>query len=132
VKQRTEADLNNDVLNGFPVGTTAARKREIAACDAKRDAERARLVSEGIDEVEAFYLSYGCSQEKSKECSKEYYRSSRRRRGSRGQARHWTQASQADFEKRNSSSYRAGQEAGQTIGLDIQVGASNRKAITGK
>lgn len=127
----TEADLNNDVLNGYPLGTTATQNRKIKAREIARQAEQERLQAEGVDAIEAFYRAYGYSVEKSKEYADNYKKSSRRR-GGRGRSQNWTRSDQANYEKRNSTSYRAGQEAGNKIGLDAQVEESTRKMIVSK
>jgi hypothetical protein len=127
----SEADLNNDILNNYPLGTTATRAREMNARNAKRQMEEDRLVEEGVDRIEAFYRAYGYTVESAKTAASEYKKSSSRRVG-RGRTQDWTRADQADYEKRNSSSYQAGQEAGKNIGLDAQVNASTRKSITNR
>ena len=55
----SEADLNNDALNGFPVGTTAALRREAAERSERQRVEHDRLVAEGVDDTVAWYRAYG-------------------------------------------------------------------------
>lgn len=128
----SEADQNNDALNGFPVGTTATRKREQAEKTARREAEYARLVAEGTEDTEAWYLAHGYGAESAKTYAAEYNRRarrSRRSRGGRGRAQGFTQGQRAHYEKVNSPAYGAGRAAGSSIGLDEQAGAANRRRL---
>jgi len=124
----TEADLNNDTLNGFPAGTTAAERRKTEARRNAQTAEHDRLVAEGVDSNVAWYRAYGYSEERAVEAAKSFARSSRGR-GGRGRTRNWTRGDDAHYAKINSPSYKAGRVAGANIGLDDQVGATKRKQI---
>ena len=118
----SEADLNNDALCGYPLGTTAARKREAAERSARQQAEHERLVAEGVDDTEAWYRAYGYSEERAAELAKSYRRRARASRG--GRARNWTQGDQDHHRKVNSRSYQDGRVRGEQIGLDAQVNHS--------
>jgi uncharacterized protein DUF2786 len=126
-----EHDLNNDTLNGFPAGTTAARRRERAEQEAARKVEEARLKANGVEAVEAFYLSHGYSPENAKSYAIQYHAKQDRptRRGGRGWARGWTKVDENASAKRNSAAYRAGRKAGDEVGLDTQVTAVKTKVL---
>lgn len=134
----SEADLNNDFLNGFPAGTTAAKRREEAEREARFEAEFERLKGEGVDWVEAWYRSRGYSQDLAVQYAAIYKgaggRAGRgRRRGGRGGSAHnWSRRDEAEYRKVNSASYRQGLEAGASISLDDQVGGSSRKSLPSK
>lgn len=125
----TEADRNNDHLNGFPDGTTAARRRENEAKLVARAEREKQLVAEGVDPTEAFYRSHGYSPEAAREAISSQRRAAARpsRGSSRGYSQRWTKADK----RRDSSEYRAGREAARTISLDDQVGATSKPRIGG-
>lgn len=129
----SEADMNNDVMNGFPVGTTAQRRREQTERIAKREAEQARLVAEGIDETVAFYRAHGYSKVRADELAASWRRRSsqagRRGGGRGGRAQGWTQSNEAHYRKINSAAYQSGRVAGAKIGLDTQVSANSTKRL---
>lgn len=124
----TEADLNNDALNGFPAGTTAARRRKTQEQNAQREARQAELVKQGVDETVAFYMSYGYGPDEAKTYAEDWARRSRRS-GGRGRSQGWTNNDRKEHEKVNSTAYQAGRAAGNSIGLDSQVGNSKRKLL---
>lgn len=123
----SEADLNNDVLCGFPPGTTAAHRRQSEERWARQQAEQERLVAEGVDATEAWYRARGYSEERATKLA-----ASQRRhagRAGRGRTRNWTSGDAAYYAKVNSSAYRDGKDAGNKIGLDTQVGGSSQRRI---
>lgn len=121
----SEADLNNDALNNFPPGTTAANRRKAEERQAARSAERDRLVAEGCDPDVAWYKVHGYSDENAKAAVKR----SNRRRGGRGRSQNWTRGDEAHYRRINSAAYKAGRVAGAGVGLDDQVGADARKRL---
>jgi hypothetical protein len=123
----TEADLNNDTLNGFPAGTTATRNREAEARRARQQAEHDRLVAEGTDSTEAWYRAYGYEPERAAMYAAKYNR--RAARAGRGRTRNWTRGDEAHYAKVNSPAYQAGKQAGDAIGLDDQVGQTQRRRL---
>lgn len=128
----SESDLNNDALNGFPPGTTAARRRERIEKEAAQKAEHDRLVAEGLGDTEAWYRAYGYGANRAAELAADYDKWSRRRRGGRGRTTNWTQSDRAHHAKVSSAAYKAGRSAGDQVGLDAQVGATKRRAIEKK
>lgn len=125
-----EADLNNDVLNGFPAGTTAAKRRERQAAAEARTAREAELVAGGMDKTEAFYVSHGYSAEQAKSYAQQWNRrqarASRRSSTGRGWSRGWTQADERRAQRLDSDAYRAGRRTGDKVGLDTQVGGADK------
>ena len=122
----SESDLNNDALNNFPAGTTAANRRKAEERMNARYAERDRLVAEGVDPDVAWYRAHGYGEEEAKAAIKR----DNRRRGGRGRTQNWTRGDEAHYRKINSPAYKAGRVAGAEVGLDDQVGATRRKALT--
>lgn len=127
----SERDLNNDMLNGFPAGTTAAKRREHEARAARQNAEHERLMAEGVPDTEAWYRAYGYGVEEAQRLANEYEKKQVRssRSSGRGRATGWTQADQRAYVKRNSAAYRQGAAAGEQIGLDPQVRANKRGSL---
>jgi hypothetical protein len=122
----TEADLNNDALNGFPQGTTAAKRRGNADRAAKQQAEHDRLVAEGVDSDIAWYRAYGYSEEAAQRHAASW------RKGRGGRSRRGFSTNDAHYRKVRSGAYQAGRAAGETIGLDTQVGGGRAaRQITG-
>jgi hypothetical protein len=121
----TEADANNDVLNDFPLGTTAVRRRGAEARRAERDARWEEYKAQGIEFYEAWYRAQGYDEAASKACAR-IARRSGRSRGGRGQR--WTNADR----RRGSAQYAQGQAAGSRISLSPQVGASDTPRLGGK
>jgi hypothetical protein len=123
----TEHDLNNDHLNNFPPGTTAARRRAGEERVARQEAEYARLRAEGVEETVAWYRSHGYSEERAAEAAAEYQRSSARsaRRGGRGgSANNWSRSNEEAYRRQTSSAFKRGLATGASIGLDEQVGTA--------
>jgi hypothetical protein len=120
----TEADLNNDFLNNFPIGTTAAKRREVTERGARHQVEHDRLVAEGVPTTEAWYRAYGYG-EKLVGLAKRWSR----RTGGRGRSQDWTQSDENRHRRVNSTAYLAGREAGSEIGLDGQLDATTRRRI---
>ena len=125
----SEADLNNDMLNGFPAGTTATKRRENEERVARHKARWEQLQSEGVEKWEAWYIAHGYGTEDAKRLAGDFNRQvSRSGRGYRG--RGWTRADERAEERRNSPAYRSGSKAGASIGLDPQVSNTERKKLT--
>ncbi len=126
----SEADLNNDALNGYPLGTTAQRNREYQERQARQQAEHDRLVAEGVDETVAWYRAYGYSEERALSAAASWKRSQSRSRGGRGHSsQNWSRRDEAHYVMRNSAAYSDGAAVGEKIGLEEQVSASQRKRI---
>jgi hypothetical protein len=128
----SEDDLNNDALNNFAPGTTAANRRKAEETATRQREERDRLIAEGMDHTEATYRSWGYGPEEAAQLAASANRPGRRSRGGRGRGRtrSWTSSNWREHDKVNSSAYQAGRKAGASVGLDDQVGASRRKQLT--
>lgn len=129
----TEEDLNNDAINDFPPGTTAARRRERAEKEAKRAQVEEELIAAGVEKTEAFYRSHGYGEDLSRELAANWNKKSKSRRRSSGRnwTRRWTSSAASDkhAQKVGSAAYNEGRRAGNNVGLDRQVGGSNTKVI---
>lgn len=127
----SEANLNNDALNNYPPGTTASRRREQQEREARQKKEHDRLVAESVDDTVAWYRAYGYTEEQAASYAKQWTRQSR----SRGRAGHshgaqnWSRRDKSYYEKVTSSAYKAGVQAGNSVGLEAQVGANSAKRI---
>lgn len=119
----SEAELNNDFLNGFPAGTTAQRRREQEAKAARIEARFQELKAGGMEWVEAWYQSRGYGEAEARKYAASYHRSNSRRSGGQGRSQNWSNGGGRQYQKVNSSAYRAGRNAANSIGLDAQVGA---------
>ncbi|MDE2426300.1 MAG: hypothetical protein KGO96_10390 [Elusimicrobia bacterium] len=127
----SEADLNNDFLNNYPAGTTAARRREAQVTNARREEERQRLVSEGVDSTVAWYKVHGYSDERIAAIVADDKKRQRRRESRHNHGAHnWSRSDQAHYRKINSRAYKSGSEAGSSVGLDDQVGGDDRRRLT--
>lgn len=123
----SEDDLNNDALNGFPAGTTAANNRKYKERQAAQRVEHDRLVAEGIPSDVAWYRAYGYGEHEAAVKATEWSR----RRAGRGRKQSWTKADESYYRKINSASYKVGRRAGDDIGLNSQVGATATKKLGG-
>lgn len=124
----TESERNNDMLNGWPDGTTTARRQAHAAREAEREKKEAELVAQGVDKTEAFYLSHGYTAEAAKAYTVQYKRGAGRSRGGRGYSMRFSKADR----RRQTSDYQAGRTAGAGIGLDPQAGHAKTPRLGGK
>lgn len=124
-----EFDLNNDTLNGYPLGTTATRRRESEAREAMRSAKEAELVEQGVERTKAFYLSHGYGEEDAARYANNWNNRRQSQRGGRGRSHSWTQDDENRRQKVNSDAYKAGLAAGDTIGLDPQMTRTSRKSL---
>lgn len=127
----SEEDLNNDALYGFPAGTTATRKAEAKRKQDEQAAHWKELQEQGVEKWEAWYLAHGYGTEDAKFLGSKFNKRQRRGGGRGYRGGHWTQGDEKHAQKVNSASYKAGRAAGDSIGLNSQVGAASRKRIGG-
>lgn len=126
----SESDLNNDALNGYAPGTTAANRRAWHEKQERQDQQRSALIAAGVNEDEAWYRSRGYDEERAKQLATADAKSTGRGRGGRGtRGSNWTRSDEAHAKKVNSASYNAGRSAGARIGLDQQMGGADRKRL---
>lgn len=121
----SEAELNNDLVNGFAPGTTATRRRKAEERQRQFDATLAALEAQGVEHIEAWYRAYGYGEEAAKEASQRYHRRESRRWSGRARSyrNYGTTNSrwQKQQERRNSRAYREGAQSGDDISLDPQA-----------
>lgn len=136
-----EEELNLDLHYGYAPGTTTRARLEREERNRKVNEHFQRLMKDGVDEDEAWLIACGNTPERAKELianqrkmEAEYearpQRKSRASTSSRGPS--WTKADQRDFDRRHSSSYRAGQQSGEDIGLDKQVTEEEKQRRLGR
>lgn len=120
----TEFDLNNDLRNGWPAGTTANRRREQEAVktDPAFLALREKYEAEGHDWVVAFYLARGFKLEDAEKYAREFHKRNERERKAEFRAH---------FKRTSRSGFQEGLAAGGRIGLDAQI-AGRKDALADK
>jgi hypothetical protein len=149
-----ERDLNEDLRRGMPPGTTAREKAERDARVAEREREEKRLAELHGDDV-AYWMVYAdmtleeakarvernaadkalseaAKKAKHKDETPEA-RARREEREEREQAafrERWRRQEDREAARRSSPSYRAGREAGNKVGLDTQVGNTERRRLS--
>ncbi len=121
----SEADLNNDAINGFPYGTTAARRAKREADEAARMQRQKQFIAEGHDNVVAFYLSHNYPLDRAKLLAANYevkvVKEARRTRTRRSSHTGFTRHDRKLWERQASPAYRAGKKVGDSIGIDTQI-----------
>lgn len=132
---RTEADLNNDMLNGYEAGTTAKRRLEREARWAKEaqeeKAREAELIASGVSAALAHYMARGMSREKAEELCRPETAAERKKR-ERADERYWR--SRDNAKRREEARYdkaglRAGYHRGADVGLDGQIDRSKKHLL---
>lgn len=130
----SEEELNRDALYGLKPGTTAQQRRERAAKEQEIEAEMARLVAEGVDRSDAWYLAHGWTIPPKTEEKEETEAQKRRReeREERSNDRYWERWQRQQNrlnQHKSTAAYLAGRETGEKIGLDQQIDKKERRAI---
>lgn len=123
----TEADLNNDALNGYPIGTTANRRKAKEDKEAQRVLRQKEFEAKGIDTVVAFYMSHGYDQVKAADAANAYHQAVRRQARRAHRHRGFTMGDHREQRRSRTTAYKAGLRAGDEIGLDDQVGHQKPK-----
>lgn len=130
----SEQDLNEDFRRGVAPGTTARERAEWKAGEAERqakyqaererkEAEKQKLIADGVDSEVAYYIvEFGWDEERAAEYVKREARNEKRRKG-----RSYSYSGPRDTT--DYRAYRSGESAGRTVGLDPQVGRSNTRRI---
>jgi hypothetical protein len=144
--QQRERDLNNDLLKGWPPGTTLA-KREASDRDRQqyRDEQkrkRAELEAQGVSADVIQYMLYGYTRERAEEIaasnatqrlqsSEPKPKTEKQRQREQEQSdRYWQRHSERaarEEARRNSPAWRAGRQAGGEVSLNRQVDESKRR-----
>jgi len=130
-----ERDLNNDLRNEWPPGTTLAKRQkaddERAAAMVERENRRQALLNEGLAVEIVDLMMSGISRERAIQLNAEEpaptkpedekTRARREKEDAAWQAR-WQRQQEKQYARHNSPSARAGRAAGENVGLDTQVG----------
>lgn len=149
---QSELDANSDLRNGWEPGTTAQKRRERELRDQQRQAEvaaqakaradeRERLRSEGFEDEEVIELILdGFSPERAEAMVEEnnspeaQAKKAKERQRTAAEEEKWRERQNKRWakyaERINSPSYRAGKRAGDSVGLDGQVGQSSAKKLS--
>lgn len=127
----SEADMNNDKLNGYPIGTTARQRTEKINKEQARQVREQEFIEKGVDRIMAFYLSHGCTHELALSYTQAYHVEVRKRQRRQQRQRHqgFTMHERKERGRANTEAYKAGMEAGDSIGLDPQVDEAVRKRL---
>jgi hypothetical protein len=127
----SEADMNNDILNGYAIGTTARERSQKVDREAKRHVLEEGFVKLGHEPILAFYLSHGLDMKTAKDYAKSYRAEvqKRARRAQRQNHRGFTMHERKEHGRTRTEAYRAGLEAGSSIGLDPQVDEVLKKRL---
>lgn len=133
----SERDLNNDALNGFPAGTTAARREKHKTDVRAREEREAELIKSGMDSTVAYYVSHGYEKDRAEalvtESKKNQMKRSKRQRRSSNRwgsgTTSFRRGSSKHAKKYSSPAFQSGMEAGDKISLNRQAGHSESKKI---
>lgn len=136
--QQTEADLNNDYLNGWEEGTTAANraadKARQAAWHAKYQEEQ-RLHEERLANDPAYAAEHAAKEKANEEYwakkEAEWARKdeAKARRHAKNPPKERTRKPTPEEERQNLAGYWEGRDKGDTVSLDQQVDKEERGAI---
>jgi hypothetical protein len=149
-----ERDLNNDLRRGDPPGTTARERAEREARVAEREREEKRLAELYGDDV-AYWMVYADmtleeakarverneadkalsreaeeARRKSETPEQRARREEREERESAAWRERYRRQEEREAARRSSPSYRAGRVAGDKVGLDTQVGHTERRRLS--
>lgn len=124
----SEEDLNNDVLNGYSAGTTAARRREDARKYHEAKVRRQKLMEKGIDSDVAWYMAWGYEEQQARLTVANNRRADA---PSRGRKRTGFTKADREYNRRvNSTAYKMGRAAADDISLDDQLNHQDRKRLS--
>lgn len=141
---QNEQDLNDDLRHGLEPGTTARRRAEQEAeYRASRDRQVMRATEGralGLNDDEAYYYGLGYDLDRAKELASpgkpetEAQRRKRQEKEDRQQER-WREQQRAkerrEWAKRDARGYARGQDAGDSVGLDQQIGTGKHSGRIG-
>lgn len=125
--EQRERDLNEDFRRGLAPGTTQRRREEAQARIRANASKYESLKASGMDDGVAYNIAYlGMGEERAREYEKEWLKKTRRRgfQYSYGNGRDYDRQ-QREAARKSSTSWRAGRDAGEKIGLDTQVGSGD-------
>lgn len=136
-----ERDLNDDLRNGLEPGETERRRlqrnMEYQQRVAEREQKRAALFAEGLSELIVDLIMQGFTRDRAEALAAEQpepqVESEKARKKRHEEYQRWEERNRRHQEKqaarRGSPSYRAGRIAGDSVGLDTQVGQAETKKI---
>jgi hypothetical protein len=130
-----EDALNNDYVNGWEPGTTAARRAAQKAREAAwyaEQAEKQRIHEEKLQNDPAYKAEFEEKQARIKEENEKWYESylkKQARREARGSGRERSRALTPEEQRAQMREFREGYNDGAKIGLDTQVDAAKKGAI---
>lgn len=125
----TEEDLNNDFRYGYEPGTTARRRREWEAGEAQRDAEIMKRHQLAV-ETEAKRRAALTPEQRARE---DRLRAEQDAKDARANERYWRSQDRKEYAKharRDHSAFAAGRAKGETVGLDPQLAAQEKRRIS--
>jgi hypothetical protein len=124
-----EADLNADVREGLPAGTTADRRAKRDAAAAAKAARERELVAQGVNPGVAFNMArLGMSRQRAEEYEAEWLANQAAAAAAGAGRQHKPRRTWRD-DAYESGSYHRGLEDGEAVGLDQQVGADATRRI---
>src|SRR5215469_5761147 len=126
-------EANNDVRQGWPQGTTKAKREEGERKERERDERYNALLKEGVSSNVAFLIAH-LGWDKARAEAYEAHRKesgSDRSRSYRYRKTREERMREGEYERTFSRQYQDGARAGDSVGLDEQVGSSPTKKIGG-
>jgi hypothetical protein len=135
--EQREQDLNDDFRFGREPGTTQRQREADRARAAAKEARYKELLAQGIPDGVAWNMAYiGQSLERATEYQREWEarQEKQQNRGwTKGDEERWRRERDRQFreaQRRSTTSWRSGREAGDTVGLDQQVDKQERKKLS--
>lgn len=122
---QTEADLNQDYLNGYEPGTTSRRRAENQAAWAAYEAKQLALANEkAARRLIDPQFDLECKAEEAAQARRQAKEDAKWNR------RTYSARETAEDRRRNTSEYRSGREAGRNVSLDQQVADKSAPKLT--
>lgn len=120
-----EADLNNDMRQGWEPGTTERKRKEGEAKDAARAQREADLIASGVDpEVASWMSHFDWSQER----AEAYVKANREREPEKERKRGRTREDRLN-DRLYKGAARDGRRAAENVSLDRQLGSDSARRI---
>lgn len=135
--ESSEEDLNNDFRWGYEPGTTARQRHEAAARETAYKLREAELIAQGMDRETAYYVArYGKVPDWAQPAAPKPETAAERARREAKEERErerWRQGyyrrAYREAARKADPAYQAGRAAGDDIGLNAQVGRTERQRI---
>src|SRR5215469_6086603 len=129
-----EAEKNNDLRHGWPQGTTRTKREEGERKERERNERYNALLKEGVNSNVAFLIAHlGWTKERAEayQAAQEANKDKRDGRSYRYRKTREERMRDREYENTFSRQYQDGARAGDSVGLDEQVGSSPTKKIGG-